>query len=82
MSATGSLQIELERVSACTNGLSEDVRKQRDTVILILFLCFSAENGCLYIVMDYCEGGDLFKKINNQKGLFPEEQVGSAFQKL
>ncbi|KTF71674.1 hypothetical protein cypCar_00026841 [Cyprinus carpio] len=33
------------------------------------------ESGCLYIVMDYCEGGDLFKKINNQRGtLFPEEQ--------
>lgn len=37
---------------------------------------FFLESGCLYIVMDYCEGGDLFKKINNQKGiLFPEEQV-------
>ncbi|XP_073712082.1 serine/threonine-protein kinase Nek1 isoform X2 [Misgurnus anguillicaudatus] len=34
------------------------------------------ESGCLYIVMDYCEGGDLFKKINNQKGtLFSEEQI-------
>lgn len=34
------------------------------------------EGGCLYIVMDYCEGGDLFKKINSQKGaLFSEEQV-------
>lgn len=37
---------------------------------------FPAEGGCLYIVMDYCEGGDLFKKINSQKGvLFSEEQV-------
>lgn len=35
-----------------------------------------AEGGCLYIVMDYCEGGDLFKKINSQRGaLFSEEQV-------
>lgn len=34
------------------------------------------EGGCLYIVMDYCEGGDLFKKINSQKGvLFSEDQV-------
>lgn len=34
------------------------------------------EGGCLYIVMDYCEGGDLFKKINAQKGvLFSEDQV-------
>lgn len=37
---------------------------------------FFSEGGCLYIVMDYCEGGDLFKKINSQKGvLFSEEQV-------
>lgn len=34
------------------------------------------EGGCLYIVMDYCEGGDLFKKINSQRGvLFSEDQV-------
>lgn len=37
---------------------------------------FPVEGGALYIVMDYCEGGDLFKKINSQKGvLFSEEQV-------
>lgn len=34
------------------------------------------ECGCLYIVMDYCEGGDLFKTINSQKGVqFSGEQV-------
>jgi len=45
-------------------------------ITLIHFLLFFLEGGCLYIVMDYCEGGDLFKKINSQKGvLFPEEQV-------
>lgn len=37
---------------------------------------FVTEAGCLYIVMDYCEGGDLFKKINAQKGVFfSEDQV-------
>ncbi|KAI5608464.1 serine/threonine-protein kinase Nek1 isoform X2, partial [Silurus asotus] len=41
------------------------------------------ENGCLYIVMDYCEGGDLFKKINNQKGLlFSEEQILDWFVQI
>ncbi|KAK1805514.1 hypothetical protein P4O66_019812 [Electrophorus voltai] len=40
------------------------------------------ENGCLYIIMDYCEGGDLFKKINNQKGiLFSEEQFEAGNMK-
>ncbi|KAA0708684.1 Serine/threonine-protein kinase [Triplophysa tibetana] len=41
------------------------------------------ESGCLYIVMDYCEGGDLFKKINNQKGiLFTEEQILDWFVQI
>ncbi|MEQ2304227.1 Serine/threonine-protein kinase Nek1, partial [Ameca splendens] len=41
------------------------------------------EEGCLYIVMDYCEGGDLFKKINSQKGvLFPEEQILDWFVQI
>ncbi|XP_047674716.1 serine/threonine-protein kinase Nek1 isoform X3 [Tachysurus fulvidraco] len=40
------------------------------------------ESGCLYIVMDYCEGGDLFKKINNQKGPFPEEQILDWFVQI
>ncbi|XP_077441337.1 serine/threonine-protein kinase Nek1 isoform X4 [Vanacampus margaritifer] len=41
------------------------------------------EGGCLYIVMDYCEGGDLFKKINSQKGmLFTEEQILDWFVQI
>ncbi|KAG9328160.1 hypothetical protein JZ751_016173, partial [Albula glossodonta] len=41
------------------------------------------ESGCLYIVMDYCEGGDLFRRINAQKGvLFPEEQILDWFVQI
>ncbi|XP_038661749.1 serine/threonine-protein kinase Nek1 isoform X3 [Scyliorhinus canicula] len=41
------------------------------------------ENGCLYIVMDYCEGGDLFKRINAQKGvLFTEHQILDWFVQI
>ncbi|KAK5907856.1 hypothetical protein CesoFtcFv8_005662 [Champsocephalus esox] len=41
------------------------------------------EGGCLYIVMDYCAGGDLFKKINSQKGvLFSEEKVLDWFVQI
>ncbi|TRZ01695.1 hypothetical protein DNTS_006527 [Danionella cerebrum] len=44
---------------------------------------FYPEGGCLYIVMDYCEGGDLFKKINNQRGtLFREEQILDWFVQI
>ncbi|CAN9501025.1 unnamed protein product [Ophioblennius macclurei] len=41
------------------------------------------EGGCLYIVMDYCEGGDLFGKINSQSGvLFKEEQILDWFVQI
>jgi serine/threonine protein kinase len=37
------------------------------------------DGGSLYIVMDYCDGGDLYKKINDQRGrLFLEEQVSAS----
>uniref|UniRef100_A0A670Y3V0 non-specific serine/threonine protein kinase n=1 Tax=Pseudonaja textilis TaxID=8673 RepID=A0A670Y3V0_PSETE len=40
---------------------------------IVLYRESFEETGCLYIVMDYCEGGDLFKKINAQKGVFFSE---------
>ena len=41
------------------------------------------DSGSLYIVMDYCDGGDLYKKINDQRGkLFPEDQVLNWFVQL
>ncbi|XP_057357778.1 serine/threonine-protein kinase Nek1 isoform X7 [Manis pentadactyla] len=41
------------------------------------------ENGSLYIVMDYCEGGDLFKRINAQKGIFfQEDQILDWFVQI
>lgn len=41
------------------------------------------ENGSLHIVMDYCDGGDLFKRINNQRGnLFSEDQILDWFVQL
>ncbi|XP_073088925.1 serine/threonine-protein kinase Nek1 isoform X4 [Manis javanica] len=41
------------------------------------------ENGSLYIVMDYCEGGDLYKRINAQKGIFfQEDQILDWFVQI
>ncbi|XP_046569231.1 serine/threonine-protein kinase Nek1-like isoform X1 [Haliotis rubra] len=38
------------------------------------------ETGCLFIVMDFCAGGDLYGRINNQRGLlFSEDQVMNWF---
>lgn len=39
-------------------------------------LIFALAEGHLYIVMEYCDGGDLMQKIKHQKGkLFPEDMV-------
>ena len=43
---------------------------------IVAYLESFEERGNLYIVMDYCDGGDLFKKINDQRGRsIPEDQV-------
>ena len=37
---------------------------------------FIQEAGNLCIVMDYCDGGDLYNKIHSMRGVFiPEDQV-------
>ncbi|CAK6984292.1 serine/threonine-protein kinase Nek1-like, partial [Scomber scombrus] len=41
------------------------------------------EGDCLYIVMNYCEGGDLSMKIKSQEGkLFSEEQILDWFVQI
>ncbi|EDV24867.1 uncharacterized protein TRIADDRAFT_25231 [Trichoplax adhaerens] len=41
------------------------------------------ERGNLYIVMDYCDGGDLYQKINQRRGvLFPEDQILDWFVQI
>ncbi|XP_038057120.1 serine/threonine-protein kinase Nek1-like isoform X2 [Patiria miniata] len=41
------------------------------------------ELGNLYIVMDFCDGGDLYKAINGRRGvLFPEDQVLDWFVQI
>ena len=35
---------------------------------IVAYLESFEEIGNLYIVMDYCDGGDLYKKINDQRG--------------
>ncbi|XP_016069081.1 PREDICTED: serine/threonine-protein kinase Nek3 isoform X1 [Miniopterus natalensis] len=43
---------------------------------------FEAE-GHLYIVMEYCDGGDLIQKIKHQKGkLFPEDMILNWFTQM
>ena len=43
---------------------------------IVAYLESFEERGSLHIVMDYCDGGDMYRKINEQKGrLFEEDKV-------
>lgn len=43
-------------------------------------MLFLSEKNRLYIVMEYCDAGDLMKRINMQHGvLFDEDQVKNTF---
>ncbi|XP_044222543.1 serine/threonine-protein kinase Nek5-like isoform X2 [Thunnus albacares] len=47
---------------------------------IVAFIWSFQESGSLHIVMEYCDGGDLMKKINMQKGVaFTEEQIVDWF---
>ncbi|TDG95839.1 hypothetical protein EPR50_G00244730, partial [Perca flavescens] len=47
------------------------------------FITSFHERSSLYIVMEYCDGGDLMKKINMQRGVFfTEEQVVDWFVQI
>ena len=46
---------------------------------IVAYLESFEERGNLYIVMDYCDGGDLYKKINEQRGrLIAEDTVSNS----
>ncbi|XP_077572543.1 serine/threonine-protein kinase Nek1 isoform X14 [Stigmatopora nigra] len=77
----------------CISGMSEKARQESRKEVAVLanmshpnivqYKESFEERGFLYIVMDYCEGGDLFKKINSQKGMFfPEEQILDWFVQI
>ncbi|XP_059198844.1 serine/threonine-protein kinase Nek5-like isoform X2 [Centropristis striata] len=50
---------------------------------IVAFISSFQEKGSLYIVMEYCDGGDLMKKINLQRGVFfTEEKVVDWFVQI
>ncbi|XP_053111348.1 serine/threonine-protein kinase Nek1 isoform X2 [Hemicordylus capensis] len=76
-------------ISKMSNKEREESRKEVAVLAnmkhpnIVLYRESFEEGGCLYIVMDYCEGGDLFKKINAQKGvLFSEDQIMDWFVQI
>ncbi|XP_055969808.1 serine/threonine-protein kinase Nek1 isoform X6 [Sorex fumeus] len=76
-------------ISRMSNKEREESRREVDLLAdmkhpnIVQYKESFEENGCLYIVMDYCEGGDLFKRINAQKGiLFQEDQILDWFVQI
>ncbi|XP_056144870.1 serine/threonine-protein kinase Nek5 [Lampris incognitus] len=56
--------------------------KMKHPNIVAFFRSFQERNN-LYIVMEYCDGGDLLKKINMQRGVpFTEEQIVDWFVQI
>uniref|UniRef100_A0A3Q3JH73 non-specific serine/threonine protein kinase n=1 Tax=Monopterus albus TaxID=43700 RepID=A0A3Q3JH73_MONAL len=50
---------------------------------IVTFITSFQEKGSLYIVMEYCDGGDLMKKIHMQRGVsFSEEQIVDWFVQI
>ncbi|KAM8855696.1 serine/threonine-protein kinase Nek5 isoform 2-T4 [Spinachia spinachia] len=70
-------QIDLRKMSAREKESSKKevtlLSKMKHPNIVAFFSSFQ-ERGSLFIVMEYCDGGDLMKKINAQRGVFFSEQ--------
>ncbi|KAM9709941.1 serine/threonine-protein kinase Nek5 [Menidia menidia] len=50
---------------------------------IVSFITSFQDQGSLYIVMEYCDGGDLMKKIHMQRGLpFSEEKIVDWFVQI
>ncbi|XP_060910034.1 serine/threonine-protein kinase Nek5-like isoform X3 [Labrus mixtus] len=79
-------QINLRKMSA----REKEASKKEVTLLskmkhpnIVSFISSFQERGGLYIVMEYCDGGDLMKKINMQRGVFfREEQMVAWFVQI
>ncbi|XP_041806195.1 serine/threonine-protein kinase Nek5 isoform X2 [Chelmon rostratus] len=79
-------QIDLRKMSA----REKEASKKEATLLskmkhpnIVAFIDSFQESGSLYIVMEFCDGGDLMKKINLQRGVpFTEEQVLDWFVQI
>uniref|UniRef100_A0A3Q4BF78 non-specific serine/threonine protein kinase n=1 Tax=Mola mola TaxID=94237 RepID=A0A3Q4BF78_MOLML len=79
-------QIDLTKMSAREKEAPPKevtlLSKMRHPNIVSFFRSFQ-ETGSLYIVMEYCDGGDLMKRINRQRGVFfTEEQIVDWFVQI
>ncbi|XP_042350746.1 serine/threonine-protein kinase Nek5-like [Plectropomus leopardus] len=79
-------QIDLRKMSA----REKEASKKEVTLLstmkhpnIVSFITSFQEGGSLYIVMEYCDGGDLMKRITLQRGVFfTEQQVVDWFVQI
>ncbi|CAI9721160.1 serine serine/threonine-protein kinase Nek1-like [Octopus vulgaris] len=76
-------------ISGMSTSEREDARKEVAMLAtlkhknIVSYIESFEESGRLYIVMTYCEGGDLYSRINDQKGIeFCEEQILDWFVQI
>ncbi|KAF1608035.1 Serine/threonine-protein kinase Nek5, partial [Eudyptes chrysolophus] len=84
-------QCVIKEINVTQMPVKEKEASQKEVVLLakmkhaniVTFYASLQEKNKLYIVMEYCDGGDLMKRINMQHGvLFNEDQILSWFVQI
>ncbi|XP_005751988.1 serine/threonine-protein kinase Nek5 [Pundamilia nyererei] len=87
----GNTQCVVKEISLRKMSAKEKESSNKEVTLLskmkhpniVTFIRSFQERGSLYIVMEYCDGGDLMKKINIQRGVpFTEEQIVDWFVQI
>ncbi|XP_067371099.1 serine/threonine-protein kinase Nek5 isoform X3 [Channa argus] len=87
----GDRQCVVKQISFRKMSTREKEASKKEVILLskmkhpniVAFITSFEEQGSLYIVMEYCDGGDMMKKINMQRGvLFSEEQIVGWFVQI
>ncbi|XP_075582292.1 serine/threonine-protein kinase Nek5 [Pelecanus crispus] len=84
-------QCVIKEINLTKMPVKEKEASQKEVILLakmkhaniVTFYASLQEENKLYIVMEYCDGGDLMKRINMQHGvLFDEDQILSWFVQI
>ncbi|XP_038617645.1 serine/threonine-protein kinase Nek5 isoform X2 [Tachyglossus aculeatus] len=84
-------QCVIKEINLTKMPVQEKEASQKEVILLakmkhpniVAFFSSLQEKNKLYIVMEYCDGGDLMRRINNQRGvLFSEEQILGWFVQI
>ncbi|XP_027629883.1 serine/threonine-protein kinase Nek5 [Tupaia chinensis] len=86
-----SKQCVIKEINFAKMPIREKEASQKEVILLakmkhpniVTFFDSFQESSSLYIVMEYCDGGDLMRRINRQRGvLFSEDQILSWFVQI